>query len=168
LKRRNRIAITATAALATTAVAALPAGAKSDAVTGELGQDASKRGPFLVLTIGGTGAGDHVTVLKSSGDVVVKVPVPETITGPAECNEDSPQQFTCDESLGIDGIEGVMGPRRDRFVAQSSVDLPTNQFGGTGNDVLKGGSVFDLLNGQKGGDDRCKGRQGPETIKKCE
>jgi len=166
LRRRNKIVVGATSAVAATAIAAVPAGAGGDSVTGELGGDSAKRAP-LVLDLIGTTANDTITVSTFGGGVRAAVPAPATITGPPACDQDTPQQFTCDATVGVDAVRGRMGPGGDRFNARQYTKL-TNQYGGAGNDVLKGGTKFDFFNGQGGGNDRCRGGRGKETLKKCE
>lgn len=170
MKRRNRVVLGITSAVSAVAFAAVPAGAGSDSPTAELdyGNDAAKRGA-LALDLTGTAGRDRIDVAGLPvRDIVVSVPAPATIDGPAECTENTPQQFTCDGSLGIDAIRGFMGPAGDKFIAKNSLRYITNQYGGSGNDVLKGGRKFDFFNGQGGGNDTCRGRKGPETLKKCE
>jgi Ca2+-binding RTX toxin-like protein len=149
-----------------TAAVAAPVAA-GGGVSAELGSGAAKRGTLLALTLEGTGGADTISVATSSGDIVVSVPAPATIDGPDECTQNTPQQFTCDSSLGIDGVIGRLGGGPDRFNAKE-LTLLTNQYGGRGNDRLLGGTKFDFLNGGRGNNDTCKGFHGKETIKNCE
>jgi hypothetical protein len=167
LKRRNRIVAGTASAVTIVALAAVSADAGVGALTVELDAGIAKRGEALALTVDGSASSDAVKVATSAGDIVVSVTAPDTIDGPDECTQNTPQQFTCDSSLGIDGVIGVMGRGGDLFDAKE-LSLVTNQYGGRGNDRLLGGTKFDLLNGGRGNNDVCKGFHGPETIKKCE
>jgi hypothetical protein len=174
LKRRNQIVVAIAAAAASAALVSAPAGAGGASLSAEvgagsateLGSGAAKRG-LLALTLEGTGGADIINVATSAGDIVVSVPAPATIDGPDECTQNTPQQFTCDSSLGIDGVIGQLAGGGDRFNA-TELALLTNQYGGRGNDRLLGGTKFDFLNGGRGNNDTCKGFHGQETIKKCE
>jgi hypothetical protein len=161
---------TATLAAAAAVYAAVPAGAGKDGLSAELEgaqlDGVAKRG-VLALDVTGSAGPDRLTIRTLAGDVIVSVPSPQTVDGPDECTQDSPQQFTCDSSLGVDGVRAFMGPGGDRVNAKRARKV-TNQYGGAQNDTLLGGKRFDFLNGQSGGNDTCKGKRGPETIKKCE
>jgi hypothetical protein len=171
---RRRLTVATIAAMAAgagaggpSAVAALDGPAASGATALEAGlADSAKRAP-LALDVTGTAGADALSIRTAAGDVIVSVPAPATVDAPGECTQNTEQQFTCDASLGIDGVRAFMRAGGDLVDAKEAGKV-TNQYGGRGNDTLFGGRKFDFLNGQRGNADKCRGKRGPETIERCE